>query len=181
MRSVVALLAVALSTSGCLVASLHPAYDKPSIRHDPALVGAWEDQDRQYSMVIASGAWQSYRVTVTAQSRETVLTGYEFAIGQSRFIDVTLEHGLEAGPIVIPTHGVAEVRVSGDRLEIRPLDYDWFHRALNQKALKGLSAVVDERENVLVTSSSRELRSWIAANHSREGVLGPPITFTRRP
>jgi hypothetical protein len=176
-----ALLVVALSNCGCLVSSLQPVYDKGAIRYDPALVGTWEDEDRRFSVAVASGPWQSYRVTVTAQSRETALVGYEFVLGRSRFVDLTPEHGLEAGPVVVPTHAVARFSVSGDRLELRPLDYDWFRAGIEKSALENLSAVLDERENVLVTAAADGLRSWIAANHARDGVLGPPLVFRRRP
>lgn len=180
MCRVVFLLFVALSGSGCLVASLHPAYDRSSIRFDPALVGAWQDEDRQFSLVVEGGPWQSYRVRVTAQSRETVLTGYEFMIGQSRFVDLTPEHGLEGGPLALPLHGVAQLSVAGDRLELRPLDYDWFRKAVEQGTLKELPAGLDERDNVLVLAAEGDLRPWIQSNQSREGVLGPALRFMRQ-
>jgi hypothetical protein len=180
MRRVVHLLLVALTAPGCLVASLHPAYDRSTIRFDPALLGAWQDEDRQFALVVESGPWQSYKVKVTAQSRETALTGYQFTIGQSRFVDLTAERGLEEGPVVLPTHAVAQLSVTGDRLELRPLDYDWFRRALEERSLKELSATLDERDNVLVTAPAAELRPWIQSNHRREGVLGPPLRFVRR-
>jgi hypothetical protein len=180
MRRLASCLLAVLAGPGCLVASLHPAYDKASIRYDSTLAGAWEDDDRQYSLVIEGGPWQSYRVTVIAQSRETSLVGYELGIGSARFIDLTPEHGLEAGPLLVPTHAIAQLVASGDRLELRPLDYDWFRKALSGTGAKGLSAVVDERENVLITSAAPEFRAWLAAHHARDDVLGPPIRFTRR-
>ena len=179
-RAVPLVLLAAVFNSGCLVASLHPAYDKASIRFDPALIGMWEDEDRQSSLAIEAGPWQSYRVTVTVQSRETPLTVHEMRIGDARFVDLTPEHGLEASPIAVPTHALARFTLTGDRLELRPLDYDWFRRMIEEKALKGLSASLDERENVLVTSPASGLRTWIGAHLMQDAVFGAPLRFSRR-
>jgi hypothetical protein len=169
-----------LPSGGCLVASLHPVYGKTSIRFDPTLVGTWEDQDGQSTLVVEAGPWQSYKVKVTVQSRETALTVYETQIDNARLVDLTPEHGLEASPISVPTHAIARLTSSAESLEIRPLDYDWFRRMIEQGGLAGLSGVLDERENVLIASPADVVRRWIGARLTEDAVFGAPLRFVRR-
>jgi hypothetical protein len=54
-----ALLAAALSSNGCLVLALQPAYDDRSVVFDESLLGRWENKDDQTQLTIERGEWRS--------------------------------------------------------------------------------------------------------------------------
>ena len=60
-RLVVALLALAFAP-GCLVLSVHPAYDGDTMTWEPGLLGTWQDADDRSSMEIERGEWKSYKI-----------------------------------------------------------------------------------------------------------------------
>jgi hypothetical protein len=44
---------------------------------------------------------------------------------------------------------------------VAALDYGWFRRAMTQKALRRLSVAFDDRRNVVIASSTADLRRWL--------------------
>jgi hypothetical protein len=61
----------------------------------------------------------------------------------------------------LPVHGVYRVSVAGGVLSVAALDYGWFRRAMTQKALRRLSVAFDDRRNVVIASSTADLRRWL--------------------
>ena len=60
-------------------------------------------------------------------------------------------------------HGLFRVSVAGDVLSVAPLDYGWFTRAIEQKLAGRLLATLDDRRNVVVSSSTADLRRWLTS------------------
>ena len=131
--SLACLLALAALSSGCLVLTLQPVYDDGSLDVDETLTGTWQGPEQGATVVVERGEWKSYRLTYTARNTSYVLVAYLTTIGDARFLDLTPAHGLEAGPLMLPVHGVCRLQHEGDTLILAPLDYDWFVAAARAK------------------------------------------------
>lgn len=177
------LLAVAVVLSpGCLVLSLHPAYDEDSLGWDPALVGTWIDVDDNASLQIERGEWRSYRIRYVHPIESGDLTGYLTFVGDDRYLDVMPARGEDRGAFMIPVHALLRIRFDGDTLELTPLSYDWFFDRLRARApIPGLSVTLDQKENALISSPSAKLRNWLRVQPPTTPVFGAAAVFTRKP
>jgi hypothetical protein len=168
----------AAASSGCLVLSLQPAYDDRSIRDDPALVGTWVDEEDKVSATLAAGEWRSFRVTFTDAFGTREFTGYLTEIDGVRVLDVMPERGKDAGPLLVPTHTLMRIAVHEDALTVEALSYDWLAPRVRRGGVRGLTATMDQRGNVVITSPTRALRAWIAK--APPGAFGAPARFVKK-
>jgi hypothetical protein len=173
-----AVLLAAVASSGCLVLSLQPAYDAASVAFDEALVGQWEDPDDQTTVTIEPAQWRSYKITITDRSSTHTFQGNLTKIGSSMFMNVTEVRGNDFGPYLVPVHGIIRVKVQGDTLTASDLHYDWFMQAIPRKTLGRLAAAMDDRRNVILSSTTAELRAWLA--RAPADAFDAPTTFTRK-
>jgi hypothetical protein len=176
-RFAVVLLVASLS-SGCLVVSLQPAYDQQSVAFDESLIGRWENADDETSAVIDRGEWRSYKIAYTDRFTTLTFHGNLTTIGAATFLDLTQVRGADAGPYLLPVHGIFRIAVAGDTLSVAALDYGWFTRATTAKQTVGLTTALDDRRNVVVTSSTQELRRWLA--RAPDSAFGAPARFARK-
>jgi hypothetical protein len=185
MRRVAAALlitAVLVTGQGCLVLSLHPAYDDTGIAWDPDLLGSWANPDDKASLDVERGEWKSYRLRYVHPIETGVLTGYLTSVGDERFLDVMPARGQDYGSLLIPVHALVRVRREKDRLELTPLSYDWFSDRIRQgRAIPGLLAALDQKENALIMSPTSRLRSWLRLQPVDGPMFGAPATFVRKP
>jgi hypothetical protein len=174
------LLALA-GTSGCLVVTLHPAYEDDWLAWDPALLGAWRDEDDKSSLTIEAAEWRSYRLHYEHPSEKGDLTGLLTIVGDRRYLDVMPARGEDRGSFVLPLHAVFRVEITEDHLSLTPLSYDWFaDRIRASRPLGGeLTAVLDEKQNALIVSPTARVRSWLRAQPADGPAWGAPATFTR--
>ena len=172
------MLLAALASSGCLVVSLQPAYDAASVVFDESLVGRWENAADETSATIERGEWRSYKVAYTDRFTTLTFHGNLTQTAAWTLLDLTQVRGADAGPYLVPVHGLFRVAIAGDTLTVAPLDYNWFTRALADRKLAGLAAAFDDRRNVAIASSTPELRRWLA--RAPEGAFGAAMTFTRK-
>ena len=181
MRRALLLLAIALSTPGCLVLSLHPWHDGTAIEWDAALFGAWVNTDDNVSVEIERAEWKSYRIKYVHPIETGTLTGYLTTIGDERFMDVMPVRGEDRGSFLIPIHAVLRVRIDQDRLEVTPLSYDWFYgRLRNGISPPGLHVLRDQKENALIASPSSRLREWLRLQPAEGAMFGATAVFTRK-
>lgn len=172
-----AVIALAAVSNACLVVSLQPAYDADSVIFEQALVGVWQNTSDQTSATIERAEWRAYKVSYT--DRFTTLTFHANLTksGGAEFLDLTQVRGSDEGPYLVPVHGVVRVSVGGDTLRVEPLDYAWFSRSGRSGGVSGLGTAIDDRRNVVVTSSTPELRRWLA--RAPDEAFGAEMTFTR--
>jgi hypothetical protein len=175
LRAVV--LVSALASSGCLVLSLQPVYDDASVVFDEALVGTWVNSEDETSATIERGEWRSYKVAYTDRFSTRNFHGNLTRIGAATWLDLTEVRGRDDGPFLLPVHGIFRVGVNGDVLSVAPLDYGWFTRAIDKKPARGLIATLDDRRNVVISSSTADLRRWLAA--APVEAVTTPTVYTR--
>jgi hypothetical protein len=174
----VTVLVAAAASSGCLVLALQPAYDTASVVYDEALIGEWANAEDETSATIERGVWRSYKVSYTDRFATRNFHGNLTKIGASTFLDLTEVRGVDAGPYLLPVHGVFRVTIVGDVLSVIPLDYGWFTRATTQRSAGGLAVVSDDRRNVVIASSTAELRRWLT--QAPAAAFSLPVTFARK-
>jgi hypothetical protein len=181
MLRALALVLAVVSAPGCLVLSLHPAYDDETIAWNPALVGAWVAADDKVTMEVERGEWKSYRITYAHPIETATVTAYLTAIADAHFLDVMPPRGADPGSFLVPAHAVLRVRLEDDRLELTPLSYDWLaDRIRAQQSVEGLRAVRDQKENVLIVSPTARLRGWLRGLPSTGPMFGASAVFTRK-
>jgi hypothetical protein len=181
LMSVALVAAALLLSSGCLVLSLEPAYDDESLAWDPDLIGAWRDVDDNASMKIEAAEWRSYRIHYEHPSEKGDVTGFLTVIGDEHFLDLMPARGEDRGSFLLPAHAVLRVELTGDELALTPLSYDWFADRLRAARPPGgaLSAVFDQKQNVLIVSPTARLRAWIRTQPKDGLMWGAPAAFTR--
>jgi hypothetical protein len=174
-------LATALS-SGCLVVSVNPVFDDTTIAWEPGLIGHWVDADDKASLRIERSEWKSYKIHYVHPIETGDVTGYLTAVGNERFLDVTPARGADRGSFLLPLHAILHVRLEGDRLELTPLSYEWLADQLRGgKPLAGLSATLDQKDNVLLVSPVDRLRDWLRVQSLDGPAFGAAATFARTP
>ena len=177
----VLLTAALLTTPGCLVVSLHPAYDEDALAWDPALVGVWQSLDDETSIEIEQDEWRSYRIRYKHPIEAGELTGYLTEIGEARYLDVMPARGTDRGAFVVPVHAVARIRLADNRLEVTPLSYDWFlDRARKGTNITGLAVSLDQKQNALLTSTTPVLQRWLKAQGAGGPAFGATTTFLKK-
>jgi hypothetical protein len=170
-------LVAALLSSGCLVLSLQPVYDTASVVFDEALIGTWTNTEDDTSATIERGEWRSYKVAYTDRFSTRTFHGNLTRIGAAAWLDLTEVRGRDDGPFLLPVHGLFRVSVAGDVLSVAPLDYGWFTRAIEQKLAGRPLATFDDRRNVVISSSTAELRRGLTS--APAGAVATPTTYKR--
>ena len=174
-----ALVLAAVLSSGCLVVSLQPAYDDKTVAFDEALLGKWSDAEDQLQATIERGEWRSYRITYVDHSTTKTFQGNLTKIGPAQYLDLTESRGEDPGPFLIPVHGLYRLEINGNTLTAAPLDYGWFTRAMQQKALAHLNVSFDDRRNAVIAAPTADLRRWLAKPPAGAEVFAAPMTFER--
>jgi hypothetical protein len=175
----VAVLAACVASSGCVVLALQPAYDDASVVYDEALIGAWANTEDETSATIERAAWRSYKVTYADRFATRTFHGNLTKIGTSTFLDLTEVRGVDAGPFLLPVHGVFRVTLAGGLLSAAPLDYGWFSRAIARNTAGTPAAAFDDRRNVVMAATTTELRRWL--ERAPADAFDAPMTFKRKP
>ena len=181
--SVVCVLSVfsVLSVSGCLVLSLHPAYDDESLAWDAGLIGTWRDAEDNALVRIEAAEWRSYRVHYEHPIEKGDLTGFLTILGDAHYLDVMPARGEDRGSLLIPVHALLRVDLAGDSLELTALSYDWFADRLRagQSTIGKIAAVFDQKQNALIVSPTPRVRAWVRGQLKDSAVWGAPAKFTR--
>ena len=169
---------LAVTTSGCLVVTLQPTYDDQSLVFEEALLGQWENAEDGTRATIERGEWRSYKITFADRTATRLFQGTLTKSGASTFLDLTEMRGADPGPLLVPVHTVARVAVKETELDVALLDYDWFMRAMRRKTLGRLSTAVDDRRNAVITTTTGELKRWLAQTPA--SAFAAPATFSRK-
>jgi hypothetical protein len=169
--------AVALSSCGCMVVSLHPAYDDASIQYDEGLIGAWKSDDEDTTVQVAAGEWRSYHVTLATPLDTTTLTAHLTRIDGMDVLDLMPATGVDLTTLSIAVHVIVRLKRDGDVLSVSVIDYESARRAIPKPF--GLPAVIDERQNVVITAGTEALRRELAREVPGRSIFGPASTLHR--
>ena len=167
----------AVTSSGCLVLSLQPAYDAESVAFDEGLIGVWSNIDDQTQATIERGEWRSYKVTYKDRFASQALQGNLTRVGDVAYLDLTEVRGSEASLYLVPVHGIIRVEMHGDTMLASLLDYRWFSLHMEQKSVAGLTTAFDDRRNAVIAATTADVRRWL--EHVPDDAVAAPMTFKR--
>ena len=179
--AVLVLAAVVYGSPACLVLSVHPVYAGSPASIDNRLLGRWQDAETGSVANIRAGEWKSYRVTFTDRTGTITLIAFETSIGTVRLLDLTLEGGLENSLILLPLHAICRIALAGDTLTITPIDYDRLVALGADNGRGPIRYTIDDRKNVVLTSDTTPLSSWLQQHLATPGFFDPAVVFTRMP
>jgi hypothetical protein len=157
--------------------TLHPAYDDASIEFDEGLVGTWRSEDEDATVRIERAEWRSYRIALETPRYSTTLSAHLTRIGDAPLLDVMPETGVDLSTLTIAVHGLFRIARDGDALSVTPLDYEAARRALPGGL--GIPAVLDERQNVVITGATSDLRRWLAPHGRGQSFFGAGSVLRR--
>ena len=168
---------LALSSAGCLIVTLHPAYDDATIQFDEGLVGSWKADEDDTTVELAQGEWRSYRVTLASPRGSTTLSGHLTRVGSLDVLDLMPATGIDLATLSIAVHVSVRIQRDGDTLAVSAMDYESARKALPKPF--GIQAVMDERQNVVITAGTSELRTWLSRQGTGAAVFGAASTLRR--
>jgi hypothetical protein len=160
---------------------MQPLFDQGAIVFDDSLLGTWQSEDDETQLRVSRDQWRSYRIEYVHPIETGVLTGYLTSVGGRLYMNVMPGRGQAYGAFVVPMHATVRVTVGEDRLELTPLAYDAFLDAARSKGVPGLAFVIDQKQNVVVSSSTADLRRWLGSQGNASRWLGPTTGFRRVP
>lgn len=178
-RLLTAALVIAASQA-CLVVSLQPVYEPDTIAFDPALVGTWTMGDDGLTVTFERGEWHSYHLTLEQRDDRTRVSARLTRVGELTYLDIAPLDGTDLPALALPVHAVYRVELKEDELSLSDLNFEVLERRVRE-GTSTLPAVIDARKNVVITAGTMELRRWLAAHATEEGLFDPPTTFTRVP
>jgi hypothetical protein len=174
-----AVASAAVGASGCLVLHLWPLYGEDAIEFEEALLGTWENREDEQTLRVDRAEWRSYTVTWTEGSATRTATAHLTSLGAHRYLDLMPQTGEDRGPLLVPVHAIARVRLDDGRLHVELLDYDWLSAPARQPLLPPGGFVTGEREELLLTVATPRLRRWVQRISGEAGAFGPPRVFVR--
>ena len=174
------ILIAALGGSGCLVLSLSPLYEPDGIEFDEALVGTWSNEEDRQRLDVSRGQWRSYEVTWQDGAQSVRATARLVTLGAERYLDASATTGEDRGPLLVQVHVFARVHHEGETLTIEPLNYQRLASPAGRVLLPAGHVATDERDNLLLTTTTRELRAWLTRRQGRADLFGSPIVLTRQ-
>jgi hypothetical protein len=175
---VAVLLALALSSTACLVVSLQPVYEPETIAFEPSLVGTWASDEDGVTLTIERAEWHSYHLALADNDKITRLSARLTRVGgELQLLDITPLDGTDIDPFQLPVHGIFRVTLEDDTLTVANLDYDHFY-ALAARGETGLA--LDGRKNVVLTMPTPDLRRWLQQHAGDAGLFSAPSALKRK-
>lgn len=186
------LFAVLLSLAGCYLAAVHPLASPEQRSFDAALIGTWAGGSD--TLHITGDAVDNLELTVvegagiTADSpRRGTLETLVTVIAGRHFLDV-LPAEIKSSPLsvleqtlMVPMHGVIRYRVAGDSLILQYLNYREFDRKGRGGKAFGLKLErVAADGPLLITSSTEQLRRFLARHGGDEALFEEPTVYMRQ-
>ena len=174
---VAVLLALALSSTACLVVSLQPVYEPETIAFEPSLVGTWASDEEKVTLTIERAEWHSYHLALAEDDKTTRLSARLTRIGDQQLLDITPLDGTDIEPFQLPVHGIFRVTLGDGTLTVANLDYDHFYAI----ALRGeMGVAVDGRKNVVLAMPTPDLRRWLQQHADDAGLFSAPSVLKRK-
>ncbi len=166
------LVLVLVTTIGCGPA-LHPFYTSSDLYEDLALEGRWINGEEAWEFLRTGDG--RYRVAECDPECKDEVTGMLFRLGGQLFLDVQEERRFSSG--VFP-HGVIRLRVTGDTVEVTPMDEDSVREGLEQKRF-GLTYVAMEDKRLLLTAPTAKLQQFLMRHALDPQVWGGTQVYRR--
>jgi hypothetical protein len=180
-----------IGLGGCYVVSVNPIAEAKDCQFDSILLGAWVSG--QDTIIISGQDIDNLEFGIIERSndredsvRRGVLSLMLTRIGESNYMAVkpsnlkkqhmpTLEQ-----MCLLPVYAFMRYRTARDTLVFEFPSYDQLDTLLQTGKLRGLSAKqIDKDGPLLITSSTTELRTFLAAHERDSTFFGEPAVYVR--
>ncbi len=173
-----ALLAGTLLT-GCFVRSLHPLFTQHELVFEPALLGAWVQQNEaDVSVVFTRHGENAYNAEFREPGRTRQYRVAMGKIGESYYLDV-MPFDDSVDDHFLPSHSIWRVQWEQDTLRMASLDHEWLRDLLRRSRRPPLAFEWVDGQIVL-TASTRELQRFLLRYGSQPGAFGKDENVFRR-
>ncbi len=185
------LLVLVLLLPGCFVQSFQPFYTISSVVDLPAIHGEWrlvrKSEENVAEEYPEPWNFDIDEITTFEDGISSTLDAVYFKVDNVTFVDLSpseIEEQLNAWWAIhtIPVHSVCKIEISGDTLNVIPLDGEWIEEMFEEKKLALSYIDIDSEEGQIVLSSSAEELELFLKKYGRnteaferEGIL----TFKR--
>ena len=183
--AVVALFAVVLFFTGCIVTSIYPYYTEKDLVFDPVLLGNWVEvgktnENPEYVRIEQAGE-KGYRATVFGGDETNSSDLHLFRLQQQWFIDTCpTNRSLD----YVPVHQVSKVMQLGPVMETANLNYDWLAKLVkkNPKAIRHMllpDNPGDDQPRIVLTADPKELQRFILKYLNDTNAWNEPSHYKR--
>ena len=179
-----------LFVCSCVILSLHPFAGSGDKIFKEELLGKWENEAEAIAMTFDAtlqadkkkGYWVLYSNKGKSANLEAALT----EIKGTCFMDYVARPKFQTkferfsyGIHMIAGHALWRLTMSGNHLEISGLSYDWFEDRIKKKELSGLRYEILQDDRIVLTSPTKELRSFIAKHKDEKGLFREPLVLVK--
>jgi len=186
-KEMVALAAVAVFLTGCIVTSVHPYYTAKDVSYDPGLIGQWTNgQEAGQHWSFEKQADKSYQLTYFSGSdkdKTNVARALLFNLNGSRFLDcVAHDQECDVMPPPIPSHFLLRVYQVEPTLRLAALNHDWLRTALDKEPKLIRHEMIGEKDDrrVVLTAETAELQDFLLKHLDAEEAWQEPFDLKRQ-
>ncbi len=196
-RPLLALGVMVLGLTACGTPVVHTAAPIGTTARDDGLVGEWATSDPgeplQVRAVVAGPTAPTsdrYAVSLTIHHEKNFVTALSLDvhitdIGEGRYIDVFLAESERNrlvgsyGFLVAPVHQIVKIHRRGDAIDLWMFDRSWLKDATGASAMQATTVPIGDRDVVLLTAPSSDVRAVIAQIAEGGHTHGDPIRLRR--
>jgi len=141
---VCAMMLIACIVSGCVVVTLQPLYTSDTLTFDPALIGAWQNTEKDTTYTFSDNGEGGYKLSITPQKGTTTLFAFHLVkLGDRLFADmypdITGRESLDGYTWwnMAPVHNVFLIKSIRPTLRYKALSTEWLdeYLAANPQAI----------------------------------------------
>ena len=184
------ILLLPLFVCSCVILSLHPFAGSEDKIFKEELLGKWENKAEAIAMTfdatLQADKKKGYMVLYSDSGKSAKFEAALTEIEGTWFMDYvarpkfrTKFERFSCGIHMIAGHALWRLTMSGNRLEISSLSYDWFENRIKKKELRGLQYEILQDDRIVLTSPTKELREFIAKNKKEKGLFRKPLVLVK--
>ena len=150
---------ITLGLLGGCVTSVYPTYSDEDIIFDPALLGAWTNEDSSEIYLVSQVESRAYSVVIIDEDCErSTLEMHLAQIGGSKFVDISYADR-DPDVVSLQTHVMSRFEQVGSAVRLRSMDPRWLREYLeeNPQAIEHLTTGDDE---IVITARTPDLQAF---------------------
>ena len=156
---------------GCIVQSLNPFYTAGTVIESPVKNGEWEMIDKNGKPEMGN-PWLFEKDKITTYDEgglPGVVKVVYFMVEDTMFMDATVDEPNQKvctwwAMNLTPVHTICRVEIHDDTLTLKPIDYEWIAKALEDKTFNLPYLKKKTWDSFLITASSQELIDFLKKN-----------------
>jgi hypothetical protein len=155
-----------LPLQGCFVSSAFPFYNDQNVIFDSGLLGAWS-VDKGSAILLFTDSPQAdvYLVIYTENEIAQAYDARLFEIAKIRYLDVVpTQNSTKSREIHLkPTHSLWRISFDQDELRLTNMGSTFVKQLIDDHSTQ-IDGLVLNKEEILITSPTRDLQDFIRAN-----------------